>query len=226
MQKWGHMNVKEWCKRIFIVPSLDTLCWYAQIFGFWCLMHLKKIICCSLVFWWILSPHPASFTPIVSLSFFNHRSLLTFRHDKFPNNTIKLKRRKPGNVYKWRHIIYSFIQTLKGRRKILSKIRRCVTDGCVFGAVLRFGGGFSLLFFFCTFLRRHFIELSRRHLQETTTVSGIPEPPPHPLSVLIRPLHVYNTPPPPAAWHYTRYTYIYGCAWQTAFSTYCKRGNI
>lgn len=74
--------------------------------------------------------------------------------------------------------------------------------------------------FSCTFLRRHFIELSRRHLHETTTVSGIPEPPPHPLSVLIRPLHVYNAPPP---WHYT---YSYGCAWQTVFIIYCKRGNI
>lgn len=47
-----------------------------------------------------------------------------------------------------------------------------------------------------TFLRRHIIELNRRHLQETTTAPGIPEPPPHPLSALIRPLHVYNTPPP------------------------------
>ena len=149
MQKWVHMNAKEWCKRIFIVPSLDTLSWYAQIFGFWCLMHLKKILCCSLVLWWILSPHPASFTPVVSL--FNHRSILTFRRGKFANNTIRLNRRKPGNVYEWRHVIYSFIQTPKGRRKILNKIRRCVTDGCVFGAVLRFGGGFSFLFFFLHF---------------------------------------------------------------------------
>lgn len=58
----------------------------------------------------------------------------------------------------------------------------------------------------CTFLRRHFIELSRRHLQETPTASGIPEPPPHPLSALIRPLHVYNTPAAPR-W---RYSYSYG----------------
>lgn len=78
--------------------------------------------------------------------------------------------------------------------------------------------------FSCTFLLfRHFIELSRRHLQETATASGIPEPPPHPLSVLIRPLHVCNTPPPPPPpWHYT---YSYGCAWQTMLIIYCKRGN-
>lgn len=98
-----------------------------------------------------------------------------------------------------------------------NEIRRYITDHC-YRVVRGLEAAFS-----CTFLRRHFIELSLRHLQETTTVSGIPEPPPHPLSVLIRPLHVYNTPALPPPWHYT---YSYGCAWQTLFIIYCKRGNI
>ncbi|KAG7498534.1 hypothetical protein JOB18_011790 [Solea senegalensis] len=69
---------------------------------------------------------------------------------------------------------------------------------------------------FSTRSRKHFIELSRQHLQETTTVSGIPEPPPHLLSVTIRPLRHRNTTPTPC--YTTTTTTAYGYASKTVFN--------